>query len=110
MPLPLRTERLRLRPAASEDLETWLAISRDAETVWWGEPSSTLEDARANLERQIANQERHGFSLWAVELDGAVIGAIYLQRLGEGPEIEVGYRYLREHWGQRYATEAARAA
>jgi [ribosomal protein S5]-alanine N-acetyltransferase len=110
MPLPLRTERLRLRPAAPADLETWLAISRDAETVWWGEPSSTLEDARANLEQQIANQERDGFSLWAVELDGALIGATGLQHLDDLEEIEVGYRFLREHRGQGYATEAARAA
>jgi [ribosomal protein S5]-alanine N-acetyltransferase len=112
VPLPFTTERLRLRPATLEDLDTWLAISRDAETVWWGEPSSTLEDARANLEKQLANQERYGFSLWAVELEAEreVIGATGLQHLGDGEEIEVGYRFLREHWGRGYATEAARAA
>jgi RimJ/RimL family protein N-acetyltransferase len=112
MPLPLVTERLRLRPATVDDLDTWLAISRDAETVWWGEASSTLADARANLERQVANQERYGFSLWAVELEpeGAVIGATGLQHLADGDEVEVGYRFLRGYWGQGYATEAARAA
>ncbi len=112
MPLPLDTERLRLRPVRLEDLEVWLAVSRDAETVWWGEPSSTLEDARANLEKQLTGQERYGFSLWAVELKptNTVIGAAGLQHLAESEEIEVGYRLLREHWGRGYATEAAKAA
>jgi RimJ/RimL family protein N-acetyltransferase len=112
MPLPLDTERLRLRPARLDDLDTWLAVSRDAEEVWWGEPQSTLDDARANLEKQIAGQERHGFSLWAVELrdTGELIGVTGLQHLSEGPEIEVGYRFLRERRGRGYATEAARAA
>jgi RimJ/RimL family protein N-acetyltransferase len=112
VPLPLDTERLRLRPATLDDLDTWLAISRDAEAVWWGEPRSTLDDARANLQKHIASQERHGFSLWAVERrpGGAMIGATGLQHLADGPEIEVGYRFLKEHWGQGYATEAARVA
>ena len=112
MPLPLETKRLRLRPATLADLNEWLAVSRDAEAAWWGRPSSRLEDARANLEKQVANQERHGFSLWAVELgpERTVIGATGLQHLAEGPEIEVGYRFLREHWGRGYATEAAGAA
>jgi RimJ/RimL family protein N-acetyltransferase len=39
-----------------------------------------------------------------------VIGAAGLTHLADGPEIEVGYRFLREHWGKGYATEAARAA
>ena len=111
MPLPLETERLRLRPARQEDLETWLAISRDAEREWWGEPHSTLEDARQNLDKHVMSQERHGFSLWPVELraTGEVIGLSGLQHLAGGPEIEVGYRFLREHWGKGYATEAAQA-
>jgi RimJ/RimL family protein N-acetyltransferase len=112
VPLPLETERLRLRPAAMDDLDTWLAIARDTEQEWWGQPSSTRDDARANLQKALSSQERHGFSLWPVELKTTreMIGLTGLQHLGDGPEIEVGYRFLRDHWGKGYATEAAHAA
>src|SRR5688500_17831348 len=104
MPLPLVTERLRLRPATLDDLDVWLALSRDAEELWWGEPRSSIEDARAKLEWHMGNQERHGFASWAVELrpTGKVIGAAGLGHLADTDEIEVAYRFLKEHWGQGY--------
>ncbi len=112
MPLPIQTERLLLRPATVDDLEAWHAISRDAEEAWFGAPSSTLDDARGNLEKHMRHQEAHGFGLWAVELRATrkVIGVAGLTHLAEGTEIEVGYRFLREHWGKGYATEAATAS
>ena len=110
--LRLTTERLLLRPATLDDLDAWHAICVDAEEVWYGAPRSTLDEAREKLERQIAHQAEHGFGMCAVELHraGETIGAAGLQHLDGGPEIEVGYRFLREHWGQGYATEAARAS
>jgi ribosomal-protein-alanine N-acetyltransferase len=112
VPLPLVTERLRLRPATLDDLDAWLALSRDAEEVWFGEARSNLDDARARLLWHMARQEEHGFSSWAVELraSGQVIGAAGLGYLADSEEIEVGYRVLKEHWGNGYATEAASAA
>jgi RimJ/RimL family protein N-acetyltransferase len=101
-----------LRPATLDDLAVWHAISRDAEEAWWGAASSTTDDARANLEKHMAHHASHGFGLWPVELRATheVIGATGLNHLGDGPEIEVGYRFLRKHWGNGYATEAARAS
>ena len=46
----------------------------------------------------------------AVELAGETIGAAGLQHLEGGPEVEVGYRFLEEHWGHGYATESAQAS
>jgi RimJ/RimL family protein N-acetyltransferase len=110
MPLPLRTERLLLRAPTPDDLDAWHRIYVDAETVWYGAPRSSLDENRAKLLRQIAQLEEHGFGMLSVELADETIGAAGLQHLEGGPEIEVGYRFLKEHWGRGYATEVARAS
>jgi RimJ/RimL family protein N-acetyltransferase len=108
--LRVTTERLVLRPPTLEDLPAWHAIYVDAEEVWYGAPRSSLDENREKLERQIAQFEEHAFGMCAVELAGETIGAAGLQHLEGGPEIEVGYRFLKEHWGHGYATESARAS
>jgi RimJ/RimL family protein N-acetyltransferase len=112
MPLPLRTDRLLLRPPTLADLPAWHAVSLDAEQVWYGAPRSSKEESREKLLRQIAHHEEHGFGLCAVELPegGGTIGAAGLQHLDGGPEVEVGYRFLKGHWGRGYATESALAS
>jgi len=106
----LTTERLVLRPPTLEDADAWDAIYRDAEEVWYGAPRSSLDENRAKLERQIAHFEEHGFGMCTVELAGETIGAAGLQHLEGGPEVEVGYRFLKQQWGHGYATESARAS
>jgi len=108
--LRMTTERLVLRPPTLDDLPAWHAIYVDAEEVWYGAPRASLDENREKLERQITQFEEHGFGMCAVELAGETIGAAGLQHLEGGPEIEVGYRFLKEHWGHGYATECARAS
>ncbi len=112
MPLPLTTERLVLRPPTLDDLDAWHAVYVDAEKVWYGAPRSSLEENREKLTRQIEHFAEDGFGMCAVDLaaSGETIGAAGLQHLEGGPEIEVGYRFLKAHWGEGYATESARAS
>jgi RimJ/RimL family protein N-acetyltransferase len=107
----LTTERLVLRPPTLDDLPVWHAIYLDAEEVWYGAPRSSLDENREKLTRQIAHFEQHGFGMCAVDLaaSGETIGAAGLQHLEGGPEVEVGYRFLKDRWGRGYATESARA-
>jgi ribosomal-protein-alanine N-acetyltransferase len=108
----LTTERLVLRPPTLDDLPVWHAIYLDAEEVWYGAPRSSLDENREKLTRQIAHFEQHGFGMCAVDLaaSGETIGAAGLQHLEGGPEVEVGYRFLKDRWGRGYATESARAS
>ena len=112
MPLPLTTERLLLRPPTLDDLPAWHTIFLDAERVWYGAPRASLDENREKLLRQIAHHEEHGFAMFSVELlgTGEMIGSAGLQHLDGGPEVEVGYRFLKEHWGRGYATESAAAS
>src|SRR5262249_24173733 len=108
--LRLTTQRLVLRPPTLGDAEACHAIYLDAEEVWYGAPRSSFEENRVTLERQIAHHEEQGFGMCTVELEGVPIGAAGLQHLEGGPEVEVGYRFLKDYWGRRYATEAALAS
>jgi RimJ/RimL family protein N-acetyltransferase len=112
MPLPLTTERLVLRPPTLDDLDAWHAIYVDAEAVWYGAPRSSVDENGEKLTRQIAHFAEDGFGMCVVDLtaSGETIGAAGLQQLEGGPEIEVGYRFLKKYWGHGYATESARAS
>jgi RimJ/RimL family protein N-acetyltransferase len=110
VPLPLTTERLSLRAPTADDLDAWHAIYVDAEEVWYGAPRSSLDENRAKLGRQLAHFEQYGFGMCSVKLGDETIGAAGLQHLEGGPEVEVGYRFLKEHWGNGYATESALAS
>ena len=60
--------------------------------------------------------ENNGWGLWAVELmsTGEFIGFVGLNKPKENlpfaPCVEVGWRLANKHWGQGYATEAAKRA
>jgi RimJ/RimL family protein N-acetyltransferase len=71
-----------------------------------------VDDAHRYLrEGPHAMYERYGFGLWHVarKSDGAGLGMCGLLKRDILPDVDVGYAYLPEHWGQGYAFEAAEA-
>lgn len=106
----IRSERLFLRPGWPEEWSELLAaiddevLVRNLATVPW---PYTAADARAFVSRPQERMLPH-FFITLPTADGAkLIGSAGISR--DGDNIELGYWIARTHWGQGYATEAARA-
>lgn len=63
------------------------------------------------LDGPLAMYARYGFGLWHVarKSDGASIGMCGLLKRDNLPDVDLGYAYLPDYWGQGYAFEAAEA-
>jgi [ribosomal protein S5]-alanine N-acetyltransferase len=70
------------------------------------------EDAHRYMrEGPMAMYEKYGFGLWhtARKTDGASIGLCGLLKRDILPDVDIGYAFLPDYWGQGYAFEAADA-
>lgn len=90
-------------------------LNADPETMRYFPATLTREESDAFVGRASALIAERGWGLWAVEVvDGApFIGFVGLNVTRFEPlegAVEVGWRLAREHWGNGYATEAAREA
>ena len=71
-----------------------------------------VEDAHRYLrEGPLAMYQQFGFGLWHTsrKSDGAAVGMCGLLKRDTLPDVDIGYAYLPEYWGQGYAFEAAEA-
>lgn len=88
-------------------------LNSDPEVVRYvGEPVLTgTEQALEVLRSIILPQYRHGVGRWAVvsKETGLFAGWCGLRYYPEKDEYDLGFRFLREHWGKGYATESAKA-
>lgn len=113
--LPLiETERLLLREFTLDDAEAFYPLVTDPDITRYtgdGGMVHTLDEARASLrDRPIADYRKHGYGRLACVLKstGLIIGFAGLKYLDDLNEVDIGYRFLREHWGKGFATEACR--
>ncbi|MCC9311199.1 GNAT family N-acetyltransferase [Kitasatospora sp. RB6PN24] len=114
-PAPIKTERLVLRESEARDRAAVIELFASPEVgayVGGARPRDELERAVPEVPGR-----RPGF--FVVDLDGAMIGIVTLERRDaerpghvrpETGEAELGYLFLPEAWGSGYAAEACAAA
>lgn len=109
------TARLDLVAPGIEDCEPLSELWGDPETMRFIGDGSAWDRAKISerIERAIGMQRDRGMTFWTVieRESGAVIGQGGLVPIEfNGPEVELGYRIGRAHWGKGYASEIARAS
>ncbi|MFE7275967.1 GNAT family N-acetyltransferase [Streptomyces sp. NPDC057623] len=114
-PAPIRTERLVLRESEARDRAAFIDLFASPEVgtyVGGARPRDELERAVPEVPGR-----RPGF--FVIDLDGAMIGMVTLDRRDagrqgrvrpDGGETELGYMFLPQSWGFGYAAEACTAA
>jgi RimJ/RimL family protein N-acetyltransferase len=114
-PAPVTTERLVLRESEARDRAAFVELFASPEVGTYVGGSRPRDE----LERAVPEVPGQRPGLFVVDLDGAMIGMITLDRRDaerpghvrpEGGEAELGYLFLPQAWGRGYAAEACAAA
>src|SRR5262245_2016509 len=95
-----------------DDLDLAMRLWGDARVTRMIGGPFTEEQVRDRLAREIASEAAHGIQYWPIFRlrDAAHVGCCGLRPYGEDPGVlEIGFHIRHDHWGQGYASEAARA-
>lgn len=111
----IETERLILRPWREDDIPPFAEMNNDRVVMEYLPKCLSLEETVQFYNRIVAEHNRFGYGLYAVETksDGRFIGYVGFHNFDFdaefSPGVEIGWRLVKEHWNKGYATEAAKA-
>ncbi|MFK7758360.1 MAG: GNAT family N-acetyltransferase [Phycisphaerales bacterium] len=111
----ITTDRLLIDPPSHTDLDALAELWSDEHTMRYigaGNAWSRSQIAE-RIDRAIKTHRQHGMTFWTIKerSTGMIIGQGGLVPIEfNGPEIELGYRLGKDHWGKGYATEIAKAS
>lgn len=109
------TPRLRLRCWHDGDRAAYAALNADPRVMQHFPAPLTRAASDAGVDASMAQFATQGWGSWAVERrdNGAFIGftglSVPRRTFAFSPCVEIGWRLAFEHWGQGFASEAARA-
>lgn len=110
MKLVFQSQRLLFREFTEDDAALIYELNSDPEVLrYLHEPPVTPENAGQVIRDIILPQYKLGFGRWAVHLkySNEFLGWCGLKYLQDTNEVDLGYRFKKQHWGKGYATEAA---
>jgi RimJ/RimL family protein N-acetyltransferase len=111
----IETVRLHLRDWRESDREPFRRMNSDPRVMEFFPALLSQTESDVFIQRIEAHQQRHGFTLWAVELRDTAefigfIGMIHTPfEAPFTPCVEIGWRLAAEFWGRGFATEGAQA-
>ena len=112
-PAILETARLHLRPQATADLDSFMAMDMDpaVHRYIWPDGAPDPEVHREKVRQDVASGWPETGGFWVAEWlrEPGFLGWCGLFPLEDSGLIEIGYRFVTAAWGQGVATEAARA-
>ncbi|HEV2524097.1 MAG TPA: GNAT family N-acetyltransferase [Gammaproteobacteria bacterium] len=112
----IETERLLLRTWKIEDARAYFQINQDPKVIEFLRGSLTMEQVNDFIPAANSHNDKHGYTLWAVELkeSGELMGFIGLNYIDWEshftPAVEIGWRLGSQYWEKGYATEGAKAS
>ena len=112
----IETDRLELCVPCAADVDALALYWSDPETMKYLSKNGdvwTRDQVVERVERGARTCVERGMTFWTVieKSTGAVIGQGGLVPIAfNGDEIELGYRFGKDHWGKGYATELAKAS
>ncbi len=109
----LETKRLRLRTMEETDVDNLMMIFTDPVAMKYYPATKDRAETVEWIRWTLDNYRKFGMGMWVAELKetGQFAGQCGLvpQKIGDKVELELGYLFVREYWGQGLATEAAQA-
>ena len=110
----IETQRLYLRKWELSDAAEAFGFYGDPDVSKYlgdGKPVPDIATTEKFLAKFIEHENNWGFSPWAVvhRESEKLIGICGFHTFNADQEIELGFRFLRTHWGQGFASEACRA-
>lgn len=110
--IEIKTEKLVLRPFKLEDAEAfWTNYGSDIRVhEYYSFVADTTKEATESFIKDcVAKYENPAYYMWAVELNGDIIGAVWYDMDEANDSAELFYGFGSQWWWNGYATEACKA-